>query len=159
MQKMKLFLFVSILSLFFIGPLPAEAPGGNLTPVGYWKTIDDKTGEVKSIVKIWIAEDGILKGRVEKVFPKEGEDPNPICDKCKGDRKDQPVLGMEFLWGFKGFGAVWKNGEVLDPENGKIYSCQLEVIENGKKLKVFGYIRIIFKIGRSQIWIREKEGS
>jgi len=156
MQKMKLFLIVSLLSLFFIGQLPAEVPGENLTPVGYWKTIDDKTGEAKSIVKIWVAKDGTLKGRIEKVFPKEGEDPNPKCDKCKGDRKDKPVLGMEFLWGFNGEGAVWKNGEVLDPENGKIYSCQLEVIENGKKLKVFGYIRIIFKIGRSQIWLREQ---
>jgi uncharacterized protein (DUF2147 family) len=158
MQKMKLFLFVSILFLLFIGQLPAEVPGGNLTPEGYWKTIDDKTGEVKSIVKIWIAEDGTLKGRVEKVFPKEGEDPNPKCDKCKGDKKDQPVLGMEILWGFEGAGAEWKNGNALDPENGKIYNCQLEVIENGQKLKVFGYIRIIFKIGRSQIWIREPVG-
>ena len=66
---------------------------------------------------------------------------------------------MEFLWGLEGAGAVWKNGQALDPENGKVYNCQLEVIENGKKLKVFGYIRIIFKIGRSQIWLREKEGS
>ncbi|MFC2146493.1 DUF2147 domain-containing protein [Acidobacteriota bacterium] len=155
MQKTKLFLFVGLLSLFFIGQLPAEEPGGNLTPEGYWKTIDDKTGEVKSIVKLWIAEDGTIKGRCEKVFPKEGEDPNPICDKCKGDKKDQPVLGMEILWGFEGAGAEWKNGKALDPENGKIYNCQLEVIENGKKLKVFGYIRIIFKIGRSQIWLRE----
>jgi uncharacterized protein (DUF2147 family) len=159
MQKMKLFLFVGILSLLFIGQLLAGEPEGNLTPEGYWKTIDDKTGEVKSIVKLWIAEDGTLKGRIEKIFPKEGEDPNPKCDKCKGDKKDQPVLGMEFLWGFQGAGAVWKNGKALDPENGKIYSCQLEVIENGKKLKVFGYIRIIFKIGRSQIWLREKESS
>jgi len=155
MHKMKFFLLVGLLALFFIGQLPAEMPAGNLTPVGYWKTIDDKTGEVKSIVKIWIAQDGTLKGRIEKIFPKEGEDPNPKCDKCKGARKDLPVLGMEFLWGFNGAGSLWKNGEVLDPENGKIYSCQLEVIENGKKLKVFGYIRIIFKIGRSQIWLRE----
>jgi uncharacterized protein (DUF2147 family) len=155
MQKMKLFLFVSILSLFFIAQLSAEESRGNLTPEGYWRTIDDKTGEVKSIVKLWVAQDGTLKGRIEKIFPKEGEDPNPKCDKCKGDRKDQPVLGMEFLWGFKGSGAVWKNGKALDPEDGKIYSCQLEVIDNGKKLKVFGYIRIIFKIGRSQIWLRE----
>jgi uncharacterized protein (DUF2147 family) len=155
MQKMKLFLFVGILSLFFIGQLPAVEPAENLTPVGFWRTIDDKTGEVKSIVKIWTAQDGTLKGRIEKIFPKEGEDPDPVCDKCKGDRKDQPVLGMEFLWGFKGAGSIWKNGEVLDPENGKIYSCQLEVIDNGEKLKVFGYIRIIFKIGRSQIWLRE----
>ena len=155
MHKMKLFLFVGILSLVFIGQLPAEEPGGNLTPEGYWKTIDDKTGEVKSIVKLWIAEDGTIKGRVEKVFPKEGEDPNPVCDECKGDKKDQPVLGMEILWGFEGSDTVWKDGKALDPENGKVYNCQLEVIENGQKLKVFGYIRIIFKIGRSQIWLRE----
>ena len=156
MQKVKLFLFVGILFLFFFGPLPAVEPEVNLTPIGYWRTIDDKTEEVKSIVKIWVAEDGTLKGRIEKIFPKEGEDPNPVCDKCKGDKKDQPVLGMEILWGFEGAGAVWKNGKALDPENGKVYNCQLEVIENGKKLKVFGYIRIIFKIGRSQIWLREK---
>ncbi|UCH98725.1 MAG: DUF2147 domain-containing protein [Candidatus Aminicenantes bacterium] len=137
--------------------MPAEGSGGNLTPEGLWKTIDDKTGEVKSIVKIWAAQDGTLKGRIEKIFPKPDEDPNPKCDKCKGDKKDQPILAMEFLWGFKGAGIKWKNGKILDPENGKIYNCQLEVIENGQKLKVFGYIRIIFKIGRSQTWLRQEK--
>lgn len=156
MRNMKLFLSIGILCLILIGQLPAEEPGANLTPVGYWKTIDDKTAEVKSIIKIWIAEDGTLKGRIEKIFPKEGEDPNPKCDKCKGDKKDQPILGMQVMWDFKGSGPEWKNGEILDPENGKVYNCQLTVIENGQKLKVFGYIRVIFKIGRSQTWIREK---
>jgi uncharacterized protein (DUF2147 family) len=156
MQKMKIFVLICILSLIFTGSFLAGEPAGEITPVGLWKTIDDKTGEVKSIVKIWTSEDGTLKGRIEKIFPKEGEDPNPKCDKCKGDKKDQPILGMEFLWGFSGEGVEWKNGKVLDPENGKIYNCQLEVIDNGKKLKVFGYIKILFKIGRSQIWHREE---
>ena len=156
MKKMKLFLFIGIFFLFILGQVPAEEAGGKLSPVGYWKTIDDKTAEVKSILKIWIAADGTLKGRVEKVFPKPGEPPDPKCDKCKGDKKDQPVLGMEIMWGFTGSGTKWIDGEILDPENGKVYHCQLEVIENGKKLKVFGYIRVIFKIGRSQTWIRQE---
>jgi len=156
MAKTIVVLLSGLLFLLIVWPvqLPAENPGANLTPVGYWKTIDDKTSEVKSIVKIWLDQDGTLKGRIEKIFPKPGEDPNPVCDKCKGDKKDQPVLGMEFLWGFKGSGSEWGSGQVLDPENGKVYNCQLEVIDDGRKLKVFGYIRLIFKIGRSQIWLR-----
>jgi uncharacterized protein (DUF2147 family) len=61
---------------------------------------------------------------------------------------------MEFLWGFKGFGSEWENGKILDPKNGKIYHCQMKVIEDGEKLKVFGYIRVLIKIGRSQVWLK-----
>lgn len=149
---------VILFVLFAVSTIPAAAspnPGDSpATPVGYWKTIDDKQNDVRSIVKIWVHTDGTLRGRIEKLFPRPDEEPDPVCDKCKGDKKDKPVLGMEFLWDFKGSGAIWKEGKILDPENGKVYSCQLEVLEDGKKLKVFGYIRIIFKIGRSQTWIR-----
>ncbi len=48
----------------------------------------------------------------------------------------------------------WKDGSILDPKNGKTYHCQLKVTDQGKKLKVFGYIRIIFKIGRTQVWLK-----
>ncbi len=125
----------------------------SMSAEGYWKTIDDKTKEVKSIMKLWV-ENGNLKGKVVKIFPKEGEDPNPKCDKCKGERKDKLVLGMEIMWDYQGAGGEWKNGRILDPENGKIYRSQLEVVDNGNKLEVYGYIRIIFKIGRTQTWLR-----
>ena len=120
---------------------------------GYWKTIDDDTNEVKSIVKLWV-ENGEMKGKIVKIFPKKGEDPNPKCDNCKGDRKDKLIIGMEFMWGYKGSGGKWKNGRILDPENGKIYRSQLEVVDKGKKLEVYGYIKVIFKIGRTQTWLR-----
>jgi uncharacterized protein (DUF2147 family) len=123
---------------------------------GYWKTIDDKTKEVKSIVKIW-QEDGALKGRIEKLFPKPGEDPDPICDKCKGDKKDKKILGMVFMWKFEKDGDEWVNGKILDPENGKVYHCSLELEDNGTKLNVFGYIKVLFKIGRTQTWLRANE--
>ncbi len=146
---LSLTLFLAASALLF-----TENPATTITPEGYWKTIDDKTGEEKSIIKIWIAPNGTLKGQIVKIFPKPNEDPNPKCDKCTGSFKNKPVLGMEFMWGFKGKGTVWKEGKIIDPENGKTYNCQLEVDKTGKKLEVFGYIRIIFKIGRSQTWIR-----
>ncbi len=139
---------------------PLGATGGESAGVpGYWKTIDDETGEVKSIVRIW-EENGRLKGRIEKIFPKPGEDPDPTCDKCRGHLKDQRVIGMVFLWDFKRAGShagKWVDGAIVDPENGKQYHCQLELTGGGKKLEVFGYIRLIFKIGRSQTWLRASE--
>ncbi len=120
---------------------------------GYWKTIDDKTKEVKSIVKLWV-EDGKMNGKIVKLFPKKGEDPNPKCDKCKGDKKDKLILGMKFMWDYEGKGGEWENGKILDPNNGKVYRSQLEVVDNGNKLEVYGYIKVIFKIGRTQTWLR-----
>ena len=128
----------------------------NMSPVGLWKTIDDDTKELKSIVRIW-NEDGILKGRIEKIFPKPGEDPDPKCDKCKGDKKNKRVIGMIFLWGFSQSGKVWAGGKILDPENGKTYHCRLKVTSGGKRMNVFGYIRLIIRIGRTQTWLRAEE--
>ncbi len=149
-------IFTAFFAALLILQIPANAEPAAQSPEGYWKTIDDKTNEVKSIVKIWKHTDGTLKGRVEKIFPKPGKDPNPLCKKCKGDKKDKPVLGMEFMWGFHGEGSTWHDGNILDPENGKTYHCQLSVTNGGQKLKVYGYVRVIFKIGRTQTWLRAK---
>jgi uncharacterized protein (DUF2147 family) len=147
----------SLLSLLMIVSVMGE---GNNTPVGYWKTIDEETKEVKSVVKIWKSEKDILHGKILKTFPGPDEDPNPICEECEGERKNQPIIGMEFMWGFKGAGSEWHDGKILDPENGNIYNCKLEVIDNGQKMKVFGYIKLLVKIGRTQIWHRiEKPAS
>jgi uncharacterized protein (DUF2147 family) len=129
----------------------AEAPDN--TPVGYWKTIDDHTGQARSIVRIFEA-NGELRGRVEKFLNLPNGAKPPTCDKCPGDKKGKPVLGLEFLWGFKRDGTGWSDGSVLDPEEGRVYKANLEVLDGGKHLKLFGYVRVVFKIGRSQTWAR-----
>lgn len=130
-------------------------PAENMSPEGFWKTVDDETKEVESIVKIWV-EKGELKGKIVKIFPKPGEDPDPVCDKCSGKFKNVRVIGMNFMWAFQKEKSKWINGKIIDPDNGKTYHCQLEVTGNGKKMEVFGYIKVIFKIGRSQTWIRHE---
>lgn len=123
-----------------------------MSPVGKWKTIDDATGEEKSIVEIWI-EDGLLTGRIDSLFIKEGEDPNPICDKCKGENKDKPVLGMTIIWNMREGDEYWQGGKILDPENGKIYGCKLKVIDSGKRLEMRGFLGVSL-LGRTQYWHR-----
>ena len=61
---------------------------------------------------------------------------------------------MVFMWGFYKKGDKWVEGEIVDPENGKQYHCQVYTADDGKELKVYGYIKLLVKIGRTQTWIR-----
>ena len=122
------------------------------SPVGLWKTIDDKTNKPRSIIRI-VEENGEYKGSVEKGLV-EGEGPDRVCDKCDPPRKGQKILGMTIMWGLKKDGNEYKGGEILDPDNGKIYRCKMSLSEDGKKLNVRGFIGIAL-IGRTQVWLRE----
>ena len=129
------------------------ADESSTSPVGYWKTIDDKTHKARSIVRITEV-NGELRGKIVKLLDPPKDDPNPICKKCTGDNKNKPVLGVGFLWGFKREAKGWSDGSVLDPEEGKTYHGSIQVIDNGRRLKLFGYVRVIIKFGRGQVWER-----
>ena len=122
------------------------------SPVGRWKTFDDKTGEATSIVEIW-EEGGVLHGKVVETL-RERKDGKPrICEKCKGALKDAPVVGLRIIWDMERSGAKWKGGRILDPDNGKIYKAKMSLQDEGKALEVRGYIGFSL-VGRSQIWQR-----
>jgi uncharacterized protein (DUF2147 family) len=122
------------------------------TPVGIWTTIDDHTHQARSRVEI-SERDGVLSGRVVRIFPQPGEPDDPRCEDCKGARHDQPVLGMTILWNLRRNGDHWDGGEILDPETGDIYRVTLHPIAGGAKLEVRGYIGISL-LGRTQVWER-----
>lgn len=119
---------------------------------GLWKTIDDETNKPKSIVKIYI-QDGKLYGDIVKLFRKEGEDPDPICDKCDQDdpRYNKKILGMTIITDmeYQKDDNEWEDGEIMDPKKGKVYDCKLWV-EDGK-LQVRGYVLFFH---RTQEWLR-----
>jgi uncharacterized protein (DUF2147 family) len=134
---------------FAAAALPALA--ANDTPVGKWKTIDDETHQVKSIVEI-TEHDGTLEGKVLEVLKSE-HGPHPKCTECSGERKDKPIEGMTIMWGLKKDGDQWSGGQILDPAKGKIYKVNLKLLDGGSKLDVHGYIGFSL-IGRSQTWVR-----
>lgn len=129
--------------------LPALA--ADMSPVGLWRTFDEKSGEPKSEVRISDS-GGVLSGRVEKLLRK-GADPQAVCDRCTDDRKGQPLVGLEIIRGAKQAQgkAVWEDGKILDPENGSTYSLKLTPADNGNKLDVRGSIG---PFGRTQTWSR-----
>jgi uncharacterized protein (DUF2147 family) len=120
--------------------------------LGDWYTVDDDTGEIKSLVTLSLAEDGTMVGVITKVL-KQGTD-DGLCDKCEGDMKGQPIEGMQFIWGVERTSeGEWKDGKLLDPESGTIYSGNLSIADDPQKLDVRGYVGISL-FGRSQTWQR-----
>lgn len=122
-----------------------------MTPVGLWKTVDDKDGTAKSEIRI-VETNGVISGKVERILDPESK-PGEKCIECSDERKDQPILGMEILRGLKKNDGkdVWEGGNVLDPKNGKIYRATVTPIEGGHKLQMRGYIGFFY---RTQTWIR-----
>lgn len=120
------------------------------TPVGLWKTIDDDTGKEKSYVRI-TEDNGVVSGKIEKLI--DPSKPNPVCEKCTDERKDKPVTGMTIIRNVKKDGDQWDGGDILDPNNGKVYKVRLKPADDGKKLNVRGYIGVPM-LGRTQTWIR-----
>ena len=114
---------------------------------GKWKTIDDNTGKARSIVEI-IEKDGKAYGKILKLFREPGEELDPICDECTDYRKDEKVIGLSIITAMVKDGTEWEDGEILDPENGKIYDCKIWVED--EKLQVRGYVAFFF---RTQTWL------
>jgi uncharacterized protein (DUF2147 family) len=118
--------------------------------IGKWKTIDDTNGKEKSIVEIFEKGDKV-HGRIIRIFPEQGEDPDPVCDQCEEDdpRFRKKIIGMEIITSMQRESGQYTNGEILDPENGKVYRCKLWM--EGSDLKVRGYWGPFY---RTQTWKR-----
>jgi uncharacterized protein (DUF2147 family) len=132
--------------------LLAGAAAAQATPVGLWKTIDDESKKEKSLVRI-VDNSGVLSGRVEKFLDPETKQ-DSVCDKCTDDRKGKPILGLTILRNLKQGDedkSVWEGGDILDPNNGKVYRARLKPIDGGKQLQLRGYLGPFF---RTQTWIR-----
>ena len=123
-----------------------------MTPLGLWKTIDDDGKTAKSLVRI-SEQGGAVVASIEKVLDPSAPS-NAKCDRCKDDRKDQPIVGLQIMRGVKAENeGVWGGGDILDPDNGKTYKVRLKPTEGGKRLDVRGYIGAPL-FGRTQTWQR-----
>lgn len=137
--------------------LPLHTVAQEKSAAGVWKTIDDHSGKVKALIRISEA-NGEYKGKIERLFRGPDEEQNPKCDKCEDARKDQPLIGMTVLSGMKPDQqepGAYTGGQILDPENGKIYKSKMSLADDGKKLNVRGYIGLPL-LGRTQTWVRSE---
>ena len=124
------------------------------SPAGLWRTIDDNTKKDKSLVRI-VETNGVYSGKVEKIVDPDSPK-DAVCKDCSDDRKDKPVVGMTIIRNVKASADdtnVFEGGDILDPNNGKVYRVKLKLIEGGSKLDVRGYIGTPM-LGRTQTWVR-----
>ncbi|AIZ43264.1 MULTISPECIES: DUF2147 domain-containing protein [Cellulophaga] len=140
------------LLLFFIGLFLINFSYGQ-SIFDEWKTIDDRTGKPKGVIKIY-KKDGQMYGDIVKVL-EEGKE-NFKCTKCEGDLKDAPVLGMTIIKGAEDDGdGEWKGKYLFDPEQAMTFRCKIWLNpDNPDELKVRGYLAFIY---RTQTWIRVKD--
>lgn len=135
------FLFVAVAGIF-----SAQAQ-----VTGKWKTIDDETGEAKSIVEIY-EQDGKIYGKVVEILNPAKK--KATCVNCKGADKNKPIEGLVIIRGLEKDGSEYTDGDILDPSKGKLYSCTIK-LDGKDKLDVRGYMGISL-LGRSQTWTRVK---
>ena len=126
--------------------------------LGEWRTIDDETGEAKSIVQVY-EQGGRVFGRIARILPTAA---NPsgssICSTCD---EDSPYHGREIAglviirdMEWNASNNKFEDGRILNPQDGKDYHAWMELLPNNR-LKVKGFIRIgPIRVGKEQIWER-----
>lgn len=138
----KIILTISLVALTVISAVAQDV-------TGKWKTIDDGTGEAKSVVEIY-KQDGKIYGKVVEIFDASKRDEK--CVECSGSDKNKPIMGLVIIKGLEKDGDEYNDGTITDPTNGKVYKCYIE-LDSANKLKVRGYIGFSL-LGRTQTWIR-----
>lgn len=121
------------------------------TVVGKWKTIDDQSGQAKSIVEIY-EKSGKIYGKVIEIFDHAHK--KDLCNDCEGEDANKPIIGLTIIKGLSKDGNEYNSGEIMDPKNGRHYRCTI-VLQSKDKLKVRGYIGFAL-LGRTQYWYRVK---
>ena len=117
--------------------------------LGEWVTVDDASGEKKSVVNIYQADNGMYYGQIVTLF----EDPNALCTECKDADHNQPIVGLTIVRDMQLVDGELRGGKVLDPENGKLYYAKI-YLEKGN-LILRGSLDKRGLLGRSQTWIRK----
>ena len=119
------------------------------SPVGKWKTMDEKSGKVVSEVQVY-EEGGKLFGKITGLTePTDKQGKAKTCTKCQGADKDKPIVGLVIIQGLTPSGESYKGGTILDPDDGKVYKAEIWV--EGGKLKVRGALGPFYK---TQTWLK-----
>jgi len=148
-HKRLMSLALVLFTLVSVAGARAQQPTPKLqNAIGHWQIVDND-GKPGGQAETYL-ENGRLFGKVTQLRP--GRTPHDLCDKCSGEYKNQPILGMVFMRNFHPNGDDWVEGTVVDPENGKEYKGKIWAV--GKdSLQMRGFIGISL-LGRTETWTR-----
>jgi uncharacterized protein (DUF2147 family) len=139
------FLLAGAVTVLLTAPVALAAE----SPVGTWKTVDEKSGKVVSEVELY-DQGGKLYGKIVGLTdPNNAQGQPKKCTACTGEDKDKPIVGLVIIKGLSADKDRYKGGTILDPDDGKVYKA--EVWQEGGKLKVRGYLGVFY---RTQTWVK-----
>ena len=118
------------------------------TIFGNWLS-KNKDGTIDSVIKVY-KKDGKVVAKIIEI--KDTSRQNAVCELCEGKNKNKPILGLNILTGLEKQDDEWSGGTILDPRNGKVYQCYIELVKPNK-LKLRGYIGILL-FGKTAYWER-----
>jgi uncharacterized protein (DUF2147 family) len=145
---------VTLLLLFALASAPAfmSHAADAQSPLGLWKTFDDKTGKPRALVRIYL-QDGKYFGKIEQSFTPGAE--TRVCAVCTDERKNQPIIGLKIIRNVSLRDGEYSGGDILDPDSGSVYRCKFHLENEGAVLSVRGFIGFSL-LGRSQTWRRQE---
>lgn len=118
---------------------------------GKWYSTNEETGEIDSVIEVYKKQEKAF-GKIIEI--KNSERKNAVCDLCKDKNKNKPILGLNILNGLEKDGEEWSGGTILDPRNGNVYKCFIQLVQQDK-LKIRGYLGLSI-FGKTAYWQRAK---
>jgi uncharacterized protein (DUF2147 family) len=118
---------------------------------GKWYSTNEETGEIDSVIEVYKKQE---KAFAKIIEIKNSERRNAVCDLCKDKNKNKPILGLNILNGLERDGEEWSGGTILDPRNGNVYKCYIQLVQKDK-LKIRGYLGLAL-FGKTAYWQRAK---
>lgn len=123
---------------------------------GYWRSIDDRTGEQLTIIEIRKAPDNTYRGKIVYIYPNVHGVVVTHCVNCPPPYTGKPRLGLEVLTGLiedPKRPNSFINGLIVESKTGKVYKGKARLNADGKHLNMRGYVGIS-ALGRTTVWIR-----
>ncbi len=135
---LRVLLTVSLL----LTPLSSAAAASSVQ--GLWLTDDGK-----AIVEIAACGQRVC-GRIARVLDRSPGVPRTDVNNPDPRRRNQALVGLQVLSGFRGGPAEWTDGRAYDPKSGSTYKSSLHLNADGS-LRVTGCVLFVC---RSKRWTR-----
>ena len=142
---------IQSIAMLFALPLLAAvsaASAQNASPIGRWKTLDDKTGKPMTVTEVYEAKNGTLAAKIV-----ENLGLPPTCTDCSGKYKNQPFVGIVTMWNLKATKDGWGGGNGYKPSEDRSFKVKsMKLSADGKTLEIEGCVGGF--ICRTAKWVR-----
>lgn len=118
------------------------------SPIGKWKTLDDKTGKAMTVTEVYEAKNGTLAAKITENLGLPA-----TCADCSGQYKGKSMVGIVTLWNLKAqMDGTWGEGNGYKPSEDRSFKAKsVKLVDGGKKLEVKGCVAFIC---RTATWVR-----